>query len=393
MNSLFKINTLSYPIIRKSLFLLMIVLSSCTLKKEKQEENVKLQNNSIISYANRYSLERKNGYSQVSVINPWQGASDITQKWYLVPRGLKPPEGVDSSAVIFTPIRKIVCMSTTHLAMISALDEDNSIAGVSGTGFLYENKLIRKVENGLIREIGYEDNLNKEMVIRLSPDLVMVYGVGSESAGYIGKIKELGIKVLFNADYLETDPLGKAEWIKLFGALYCREAMADSIFKSIEEKYIQIKVFIKENTDNNPKVLLGLPFKDTWFISPGNSYISRMIEDAGGSYLWHETESSFSMPLGIENVYLKALNADYWLNIGSVNTRNGITSVDPRLADLPCFKKGNIFNNNKRVNSKGGNDYWESGCLKPHVILRDIASILHPELFPDKDLFYYIKIN
>ena len=97
----------------------------------------------------------------------------------------------------------------------------------------------------------------------------MVYGIGSESAGYIGKLKELGIKVIFNADYLENDPLGKAEWIKMIGALYSKEEMADSIFSTIESKYNQLKIFISENADERPKVLLGLPFKDTWFISPG----------------------------------------------------------------------------------------------------------------------------
>ena len=101
------------------------------------------------------------------------------------------------------------------------------------------------------------------------------------------------------------------------------------------------------------------------------------------------------MPLGIENVYLKALNADYWLNIGSVNSRDEILSIDARLADLPCFKNGNLFNNNKRINENGGNDYWESGSLYPHLILKDIASILHPGLFGKNELFYYqeIKLN
>ena len=212
-------------------------------------------------------------------------------------------------------------MSTTHIAMISALGEENTIAGVSGTGFIFSGSLIRNVEKGMIEDVGYEANLNKELILKISPDLIMMYGIGSESAGYVGKIKELGIKVLFNADYLETDPLGKAEWIKLFGALYCKENLADSIYKSEVEKYTELRSFISQNITARPKVLLGLPFKDTWYISPGNSFISKLIEDAGGYYLWQNTESSVSMPLGIENVYLRALTADYWLNIGSVNSK------------------------------------------------------------------------
>ena len=283
-------------------------------------------------------------------------------------------------------------MSTTHIAMISALSEENTISGVSGTGLIFADGLLEKVKNGQIVDVGYEANLNKELILKISPDLIMMYGIGSESAGYVGKIKEMGIKVLFNADYLETDPLSKAEWIKLFGALYCKEDMADSIYKSEVEAYSNLKTYIGQKISYKPKVLLGLPFKDTWYVSPGNSFISKLINDAGGNYLWQNTESSVSMPFGIENVYLEALTADYWLNIGSVSSRVEISMIDQRLNELPCFLNGNLYNNNKRVTVNGGNDYWESGSIYPHLILKDIASILHPDLFNDNELFYYRKI-
>jgi iron complex transport system substrate-binding protein len=139
--------------------------------------------------------------------------------------------------------------------------------------------------------------------------------------------------------------------------------------------------------------LLGLPFKDTWYVSPGNSYVSRLIEDAGGDYLWHGTESSVSMPIGLENVYIKALSANYWLNTGTADSKDEILSVDSRFAELPSFKNGNLYNNNNRININGGNDYWESGSLNPHVILKDIAYILHPQLFPERELYYYKKVK
>jgi len=226
----------------------------------------------------------------------------------------------------------------------------------------------------------------------MKPDLTMIYGVGSESSGYVGKIVELGEKMIFNADYLETDPLGKVEWLKLFGALYCREKMADSIYNAEVEAYTSLKLFIAQSIKYKPKVLLGLPFKDTWFISPGNSFISRLVGDAGGEYLWKDTESSVSMPYGLENVYLKAMDADFWLNIGTVRTKKEIPSVDQRLGELPCLGRGNLFNNNNRVSEAGGNDFWEGGTVYPHVILKDIATILHPELFRDNKLFYYRQI-
>ena len=370
-----------------------VLLNSCIGKTTGSAEYQKLTEVPIVSYAKRYKIDLFEGYSQLLIINPWQGAKDIIQCWYLVPVGKEIPASIDSNNVIRIPVRKIVCMSTTHLSMISALDEMTSVCGFSGTKFIYNEDLRRNVDEGKISEIGYEDNLNKELILKMKPDLVMVYGIGGESAGYIGKLKELGIRVLYNADYLETDALAKAEWIKMIGAIYAKEEMADSIFRTIELEYNRLKLYIKENAARRPKVMLGLPFRDTWYISPGNSYISQLISDAGGEYLWESTESVISMPTGLENVYMKALKAEYWLNTGSAGTREEIKSIDPRLAELPCFINGNLFNNNKRTSILGGNDYWEGGAVNPHIILSDLGAILHPGLFKGRELFYYKKLN
>jgi iron complex transport system substrate-binding protein len=377
--------------LRSILIIALFTISGCGKSYKKGADNLRNSEDKIIR-AERFALEKKKEWTEVKIINPWQGATNVNQIYYLIKRGSELPEGLDSEAVIFVPLRKIICMSTTHIAMISALGEEKSIVGVSGTNFIYSPALKENVDKKLVVDVGYEANLNKELILKISPDLIMIYGIGSESAGYVGKLKELGSKVIINADYLETDPLSRAEWIKLFGALYCKENLADSIFKSEVYEYTKLKSFVDQSTRNKPKVLLGLPFKDTWYISPGNSFISKLISDAGGDYLWTDTESSVSMPYGIENVYLRGMKADFWLNIGSVSSRNEISNVDQRLDDLPSFKNDNLYNNNKRISAKGGNDYWESGSLYPHLILKDIATILHPELFRDHELTYYRKI-
>jgi iron complex transport system substrate-binding protein len=376
--------------------LMLLIISaaailSCNRSRELKQAERSVFNETVTA-ARRISIEKHSDFTKVTIINPWQGADKVNMVYNLVRRGSALPGGMDSSMVLFVPLDKIICMSTTHIAMISALGEDETIAGMSGTEFMFSKVLTDRAEAGLIKDVGYEANLNKELILRIMPDLVMIYGIGSESTGYVGKLQELGIKVLYNADYLETDPLAKAEWIKLFGALYCKEKLADSIYFSEVEAYNNLKQHIAGNIKVRPKVLLGLPFKDTWFVSPGNSFISKLIGDAGGNYLWKDTESPVSMPFGLENVYIKALEADYWLNIGSLKTKDEISSVDPRLMDLPCFKNGNLYNNNRRVTDRGGNDYWESGAVYPHLILKDIAAIIHPELFGVNELFYYRKL-
>jgi iron complex transport system substrate-binding protein len=366
---------------------------SCTSVDKKNSDENRDSSNKIITRARRLSIEKTDSCTILTITNPWQGAKGINQIYYLVNKNSRLIHITDTSGLINVPVEKIICMSTTHVAMVAALGKSDAIKGISGADYIFNEDISGKIRKGLVYDVGYETGINNELILKLSPDLIMMYGIGSESAAYLGKIKELGIKVMFNADYLENDPLGKAEWIKLFGALLCREDKADSIFKAICESYDLIKTYISQNCNEKPNVLLGLPFRDTWFISPGNSYINNFIEDAGGNYLWHGTVSDVSMPYSLEDVFLKSLKADFWLNTGSATSKNEISSIDPRLGKLPCFISGAIYNNNKRISSKGGNDYWESGVLNPHLILKDIAAILHPELFPEAELYYYRKIE
>jgi iron complex transport system substrate-binding protein len=374
-------------------FILLIFLQySCRNITNSFQVTGKL-NSDVIGKAERLNISANDSCTIVTLSNPWQGADGVQIRYYLVKRGGKSITVDDTSRIIYTPIRKIICMSTTHLAMITALGEENSIAGVSGAGFIYDKYLLDKADKGLLADVGYENTLNSELILKINPDLVMMYGVGGESTGYSSKIEELGIKTMLNADFLEIDPLGKAEWIKLFGVLYCKEHEADSMYRSVAGSYNNIKDHIHHTKRKKPKVLAGLPYRDTWFVSPGNSNICTLIKDAGGEYLWEDIESPAAMPMGLESVYMHSLDAEYWINIGAVVSKNEIPAMDTRLSTIPAFKRGNLFNNNKRVSENGGNDYWESGVINPHLILKDLASILHPEIFKDHELVYYRKLE
>ncbi len=372
---------------------LLVFTISCNNRKDNNPADQPSSVTSSVSKAERFSIEKNDSCTILTIIDPWQGAEDVRHVYYLTEREKISSIKVDASHIIPVPVRKIICMSSTHIAMISALGEMESISGISGTDYIYDSALKSKADDGLISEIGYDAGINSELILKINPDLIMMYGIGSESAGYVGKISELGIKIMYNADYLETDPLGKAEWIKVFGALYGKEKLADSIYNAISKSYKDIKSYISENIVTRPVVLLGLPFRDTWFISPGNSYISTLISDAGGNYLWQDTKSSVSMPYSLETVYMKSLDADYWLNVGTVTSKREIASFDPRLEKVPCYISGKIYNNTKRTSPGGGNDYWESGTLNPQIILSDIASILHPGILGKYELYYYMKIE
>ncbi|HPC97361.1 MAG TPA: ABC transporter substrate-binding protein [Bacteroidales bacterium] len=374
------------------LCLMLMICSGCHSGPPADNHDEK-ERGDIIKYAEHLNITVHEGFTKIEIINPWQRASDLKFEYFLVKKGESVPAGKDDSEIIFTPVDRIVLMSTTYIEMMTALGKQDAIKGISGTGYVYIEDIRRRIKDGLILETGYEENLNRELLLKIKPDLIIAYGIGSESAGYLKMPEEAGIKVIYNADYLEEHPLSKAEWIKLFGALFCLEGKADSLFRKIESDYSNIRDSVKKYIQDAPKVLLGLPWQNAWYISPGNSYISNLIKDAGGRYIWEDLKSDYAVPMSLENVFVKASEAGFWLNAGNATDISEIISLDERLAGLRPVREGKVYNNNRRSLPGGGNDYWESGAISPHIILRDVASILHPGIFKGYEPVYYRKLK
>lgn len=373
---------------RYLIFIVLIFLTGCKDRTAPASENEASGN----EYSRRFIIEKFEAYSKLTVKDPWQGAVNRDFIYYISNDISKIPPGVDRSKIILRPVKNIVCTSTTHISMIDTLGGLELISGVSGSDFVYNRKIRKRINDEAVYDIGYENGYNTELIYSISPDLVLVYGVGSESASSFRRLMNMGIPVLYIADYLEQHPLARAEWIKVYGELLGRQEQAVKIFSSVRDKYEEVKQISSGQPGSDNRVMLGLPFKDKWFVSPGNSYISKLIEDAGGTYLWASTESDVSIPMSLEAVCQKALDADIWLNTGIALSVDDIRAVDARLAGLPVISEGLVYNNNKRLNSYGGNDYWESGTVNPHILLKDIASIINPDLFPEHELVYYKKI-
>lgn len=339
--------------------------------------------------AGRLTIEREKYYFKVTVSQPWQNSSGIEQVWYLVPCDSIIPAGISEDHTIRIPVRKMICMSTTHIAMMRALGADSLIAGISGSSLIYDSIVREGLRKGTIRDVGYEGSLNKELVVSLEPDLMMAYGVADPSTGNTSRLSGTGVKVFYNADYLEEHPLSRCEWIRLFGLLTGREEKADSIFRSVSGAYRELAARVREDATSRPKVLLGAPWEDVWYVSPSDSYIGRLIEDAGGHYIYSDMTGPNSVPYSVESVFRRAAEADLWINPGAAESLSEIAAGDPRLASLPLFREGKVWNNRRRVTETGGNDYWESAVVRPDMLLRDLVSIIHPELMPAYDQFYY----
>ncbi len=385
----------SNNIFRLAFFLnlsLLLIMASCTTAEKKtsvkDEKFVELKN----EYAKGFSIKQFQNYYLVEVQNPWQGADNILFKYLLYTDSIVPKHNFSDAVEIQIPIKKIVCMSTTHLGFIQKLEEIESIVGISNVNLINNEKLKAQIDSGLVLDVGYEQNVNFELLLSLSPDLIMSYSIGSEFAGLENKLKEFDLNLCVNAEYLEQHPLGKAEWIKFVAMFYNKLNKANSIFKNIESEYLKLKNSIIE-IENRPTVLTGLPWKGTWFVSGGKSYVAKLISDAGGQFLWNTNQSHEAIGLSIESVYEIARNADIWINTGAANSLSEIENIDERLKLFSTWENKKVFNNNALQNPEGGNDYWEQGLVNPHIILSDLIQIFHNKQIADSMLVYYKNVE
>jgi len=343
-------------------------------------------------YALGFQILKQNNITVLEIFNPWQRAKDVSIKYKLVKTNFKEADSNIFTSYIKVPVKKVVCLSTTHIAFIDALGCTDNIVAVSGANLISNSKIRAKIKTKVVYDVGYEQGLNYELLISLKPDVVFAYGIGSDVTGYINKLKELDIPVVLIGEYLESHPLAKAEWIKFFAEFFDRQQIAKMRFDSIAENYNNLKELVSKEKIK-PIVMSGLPWSGTWYVSGGKSYTAKLIEDAGGEFLWKSINSHESLPIDLETVFQKSNETDYWLNSGSAKTLKEIISVDSRLSNLKPFKNGKIYNNNARLSETGGNDYWESGVINPDVILKDLIVILHPGLLPGYKPFYYKNLN
>jgi iron complex transport system substrate-binding protein len=288
------------------------------------------------------------------------------------------------------PVERAVCLSTTHLAFIDALQETATVVGVSGVKYVSNPVIQARAAAGDVREVGYETGVYYEQLVVLNPDVVFVYGIAGEMRSVADKLHDMGVRVVFVGDYLEETPLGKAETLLAFAAFYNKEDTAKTLFQHIVDDYCAVKNKV-DTTAYRPKILLNAPWRNAWYFPGSRNYLTTLIHDAGGEVLGSR-QGRNSTPLSLEVAYGYALQADYWLHPNNYNTLAELERIDPRFATIPAFRQHRVFNNSLRHTPGGGSDFWESGVVQPHIILRDVISILHPDLLPEHRLVYYKQL-
>lgn len=324
----------------------------------------------------------------IEISNPWQGADSVKAS-LIVLRGDEPvPEGYDGQ-VLRGDARRIIAMSSTHVAMLDALGLTDNIVGVSGKQYISNPKI--HAAGDRVADVGYEGNIDYEQIVARQPDLVLLYGVNGASP-MEGKLKELGIPYMYVGDYLEESPLGKAEWMVALAEIAGIRDAGEKIFAGIPDRYNALKKKVADAAVDAPSVMINTPYNDSWFMPPANSYAVQLISDAGGVCIYDRNTGNASEPIALEEAYMLASKADVWINPGMASSLDDVARMCPKFTDTRCFRNGYVYNNNARANEAGGNDYFESAIVNPDIVLRDLVKIFHPELV-EADFVYYRRLK
>ena len=323
--------------------------------------------------------------------NPWQGARDVETTLFIARNGEQAPVGYDGP-VVEAGARRIVCMSSTYVAMLDALGAADRVVGVSGLNNITNAYVTAHRDQ--IGDVGYDGNIDYELLVALQPDLVLLYGVNGASPMET-KLRELQIPYAYISDYLEESPLGKAEWLIAVAELLDLRTEGLKLFETIPARYEALRARAAAAATPRPHVMINTPYGDSWFMASRGSYVARLIADAGGDYVYTDNTSNRSLPIDLEKAYLLASEADVWINVGSYTSLEELRKQLPKFANVPCVQHGAVYNCDRRTNSTGGNDYWESGVVRPDIVLQDLIGIFHPEVLesPAPELYYYRRLE
>jgi len=376
-------------VLRVILFLAIISFIGCKKSSENLKNTLTNFENSI-QYAKGLEIYKHQGFSIVKITNPWPNAKEnftyiLQEKNGIVPDSLK------RFTVIPTPLRSIVVTSTTHIPALELLGVENTLVGFPNTNYISSVKTRKLIDAGKIREVGVNENLNTEVLIDMKPDVIVSFGLNNSNPT-LDNLQKSGLKVILNGDWTEQSPLGKAEWIKFFGALYGLDAKANTIFSEIEKEYNSTLALAKKAT-TKPTVLSGAMYQKIWYVPQGESWASLFLKDAQSNYLWSNTKGTGSLSVPFEIVLEKAQNAEFWIAPGDFSSLKEMSDSNPHYNQFASFKNKKVYSYAVNKGTKGGIIYFEWSPTRPDWVLKDLIKIFHPELLPNHKLFFFQKLE
>jgi len=380
----------SFAIKYIALLSLILALVSCKKKSEISLPETIKRDLVAINHAKGFSIEKcASGITIIKVFSPWPGAEEGFT-YALVPKELKSvpyPNKKDFDAIINVPVERIIATSTTHIPALENLGVIDKLVGFPDTRYISSEITREKIDKGKITDLGNNESINTEMAINLNPDLIIGFSINNQNKAY-ETLQRSNIPLVYNGDWTEETPLGKAEWIKFFAPFFSLEEKAEDIFITTESNYLAAKVLAMKAT-NKPTVLSGALYKDVWYLPGGESWAASFINDANADYLWSDTNATGSLSLSVESVLAKASNASFWVSPSQFISYNELNKASRHYSQFKAYKEKNIYTFANTKGDSGGLLFYELGPARPDLILKDLIYIFHPELLPGHQLFFF----
>ncbi len=339
-----------------------------------------------IRYARGLTIRYADAYTEVEVRDPWDTTRTL-QRYLLIDREKTPPTGLPKGTIVRVPVKDVVVYTSVHAAIIDQLGETDKIIGVCEPRYMDIPFVQEGIRSGKIADLGEATAPNVERMIDIGAELVIASPFQNSSYGPVEKI---GIPIIEGADYMETLPLGRTEWIRFYGLLFGKEVLADSLFEATEKAYLSLRELTAQ-VGERPTVLAEKRYGSSWYVPAGESYMACLYADAGADYLFGYLPGAGSSPLAFETVLDKAIHADVWLI--KYNRPTEMTYGDLRAEYAPyerfdAFRERNIYTCNTGVVP-----YYEEFPLHPDYLLRDLIWVFHPELLPGYEPRYFHKMR
>ena len=377
-------------VLARTFILFWVIVSSCKEQQKHVPTPAKTSAAQKMSYAEGFELTTYKDYQLLSVNRAWPGSTK-TFNYALLKAGQTLPDSIKADAVIQIPVKRIIVTSTTHIPSLELLGVETALKGFPNLDYISSPKTRTLIAEGKLEELGQNEALNTEKAIDLQPDVVVSFGVEGENKA-LNSLQRAGIPVIYNGDWTETSPLGQAEWIKFFAALFDKKPLADSIFKTIEKNYLNLKQKAAMAAEA-PTVLSGALFKDVWYLPKGESWAAQLVADAHGDYLYKDLEGTGSAALSIEEVLNTGQNADFWIAPNAFESFNEMAAANEAYTQFKAFKEKNVYSFAAAKGATGGMLYYELAPSRPDWVLEDLVAILHPELLNTYTPHFYHKLE
>jgi iron complex transport system substrate-binding protein len=376
----------------KTAFFLLSALLIVSCKEEKKEviPRVEKAEKVDIRHARGFSVSRSaSGLTIIEITSPWPNAENAFT-YALIPREILPFTTLNSDeydAIVTIPVERLVVTSTTHIPALEALGVGAKLVGFPDAKYISSKATRARIDAGQLKDLGSNESINTEMTIALNPEVVIGFSIDNQNKAY-ETLQRSNIPVVYNGDWTEETPLGKAEWIKFFAPFFGLEKKADSIFNDIETSYNAVMT-IASDTNQKPTVLSGALYKDVWYLPGGNSWAAQFLKDANVHYLWEDTTETGSLSLSLESVFDTAKSADYWISPSQFISYDEMLAANRHYEQFEAFQTKKVYTFARTTGETGGLLYYELGPNRPDLVLKDLVHIFHPGLLPDHETFFF----